>query len=239
MRAQVRRRHLIIVLATALVAVLLGIAALLVFHTDRAAAPTAPPSQPPGAGTQSGLPPREPAPATPPGADQPGQPAPPPAAPGGAVAAASPPPAAPCFAEVSSLPAGADIVLGQTNVIGTTPQRVALPCGAPIELLIRKPRLVAVTRVVTPTPEGVAVKVALAKPTFLVKISSTPEGAAISLNGKPLGVTPTTVKVPAFESSTLNVTKDGYEPETEKVAPKANGGTVHTVLKRIERRKPR
>jgi hypothetical protein len=37
----------------------------------------------------------------------------------------------------------------------------------------------------------------------------------------------------------LNITKDGYEPEVENVVPRPNGATVHTVLRRIERKKPR
>jgi len=143
-----------------------------------------------------------------------------------------------CFVNVSSQPAGADIVLDQA-VIGATPQRVTLPCGNPVDLLIRKPHLVSVARTITPTPDGVPLKVTLSKQTFLVKVSSAPEGATITLNGKSLGVTPTTVKVPAFESSALNLAKDGYETETEMVAPKDNGGRVHTALKRLERKKPR
>jgi hypothetical protein len=130
-------------------------------------------------------------------------------------------------------------VLGQAGVIGTTPQRVALPCGGPVELVIRKPRMAPSTRTVTPTPEGVPVKVALARQTFLVKVSSTPEGATITLNGRSLGVTPTTIKVPAFESSTLNLAKDGYEIEVEKVAPRKDGSIVRTVLRRLERKKQR
>jgi hypothetical protein len=46
------------------------------------------------------------------------------------------------------------------------------------------------------------------------------------------------VKVPAFESSTLTLSKDGFEPDTAQVAPKANGAVVHGVLKRLERRRP-
>ena len=88
------------------------------------------------------------------------------------------------------------------------------------------------------TPNGARVKVALAKPTFLVKVSSAPPGATITLNGRPLGVTPTTVKVPAGESSVLMIVKDGYATETETVAPKSNGLAVHAELKRLENKKP-
>jgi hypothetical protein len=140
-----------------------------------------------------------------------------------------------CFAEVSSVPAGAEIVIDESNVIGLTPQRVALPCGHPVDLVIRKARLVPVTRTITPGPRGMKLKVALTKQTFQVRVSSNPEGAMVTLNGRALGVTPTTVRVPVFELSTLTITKDGYETETQKVAPKANGSALHAQLKRLDR----
>jgi len=139
---------------------------------------------------------------------------------------------------VSSVPSGAEIIIDETRVIGTTPQKVALPCGKPVDLLIRKGKLVAANRTVTPTPNGARVRVALARPTFLVKVSSTPPGATITLNGRSLGVTPTTVKVPAGESSALMIVKDGYATETETVAPKSNGLAVHADLKRLDHKKP-
>jgi PEGA domain-containing protein len=255
MPSQVRRRHLIIMLATALVAVLLGIAAMLLFR--RPPAPVSPGSPVDEQSGRSETPapgesPRAPAddhgapptPSAPPGAAPPGAA---PAAPAGSgatdpthAAAPSPPvPAGGCYADVSSVPAGADILLDQASVIGTTPQRVALPCGHPVELLVRKPHMVPVTHTITPTPEGASVQFVLARQTFLVKVSSTPPGAAVTLGTKSLGVTPTMVKVPAFESSTLSIAKDGYETETETVAPRGNGTAVHTVLKKSEHKKPR
>ena len=79
----------------------------------------------------------------------------------------------------------------------------------------------------------------LVRQTFLVKVSSTPPGATVTLGGKSLGVTPTMVKVPAFESSTLSIAKDGYEIESETVAPRGNGTAVHTVLRKAEHKKLR
>jgi hypothetical protein len=138
-----------------------------------------------------------------------------------------------CFADVRSMPDEAEIVLGQ-NVIGTTPQRVALPCGQPVDLVLRKQRLAQATRTVLPTPEGTVVQIELAKQAFLIKVSSTPPGATVTFNGKSLGVTPTIVKLPAFETSTLNIGKDGYQTEAEKVAPKGTGVAIHTTLKKLE-----
>jgi hypothetical protein len=124
-------------------------------------------------------------------------------------------------------------VIDQTKVLGTTPARIPLPCS-PVELVFRKGRLAQVTRTVRPTPGGVKLKVTLVRQSVLVRVSSTPEGATITLNGKPLGVTPTTVRVPAFESSSLLITKDGYEHATEAVTPKSSGATIRTRLKKLD-----
>lgn len=142
-----------------------------------------------------------------------------------------------CSAEISSAPPGAEIVIAE-NVVGTTPQKLTLPCGTPVDIELRKARFTPVTRRIMPIPQGAKLRVLLAKPTFLVKVSSNPPGATITLNGRSLGVTPTTIKVPQFDSSTLVIVKDGYATETQTIAPRANGLSVHTDLKPAERKKP-
>jgi len=271
MRAAQRRRRLIIVLASALVAVLLGIAGLLVMRTRPGAtqiarSPTSEPrpsakqtsaadpgpsrtaSSTPSSTTAASPAPGGAVPSAEPGASPPtaqtGGAAPPPAEPsaGPAPDPAPAPVAAPsrnCFADVRSQPSGAEIFVAKSRVPGTTPKRIALPCGAPVDLVIRKARLAPVTRTITPTPEPMLVEVSLTRQTFLVKVSSTPSGATITLGGKALGVTPTIVRVPAYEASILSISKDGYELDTERVAPRSNGLAVHTVLKRSDRKKTR
>jgi len=254
-------RRAIIVIVSALVAVVIGIVLLLLFRgkhdagtapgtaVDKArSTPVEPkPTEPAAsaadptkaASTATADPPPDPAapkPSTASPAPAPGNAT---AAGSNAVAGAVLPEESTCFAEVSSVPAGAEIVIDQTNVIGTTPQKVTLPCGNPIELVIRKGRFVPSVQTITPTTEGMKIKVVLIKPTFQVKVSSTPAGAAITLNGKSLGVTPTIIKIPAFESSALTITKDGYATETERVTPKSNGVAVHTALKKLDHKKPR
>lgn len=248
------RRRLIIVIVSALVAVVIGIVVLATrggkhdtnttpgSESDKPRAPavTPKPSKTSAATTTNTTDPAAPDPKTPPAPPAAGSGNPAAATGSNAVAGAAPPAATTCFAEITSVPTGAEIVIDQTNVIGTTPKKVTLPCGAPVELMIRKGRLVPATRTVTPAPDGVKLKVTLAKQTFQLKVSSTPAGATIMLNGKPLGITtPTTVKVPAFEASTLTIAKDGYATETETVTPKSNGLAVHTTLKKLDRKKPR
>jgi len=235
------RRRAIIVFASAVVVVVAGIAAVAVLTGKSAATSGQVPALP--APPRAAPAPTAPAPTAPsPSAPAPSAPAPRPPSPAAAsgAAPATEAVAAPalatgeCFADISSVPSGAEIVLDQ-RVLGTTPRKVKLPCGGPVELVFRKGRLAPVARMITPTPQGAKLKVTLARQSFLVKVSSTPEGATITLNGKPLGVTPTTVKLPAFESSALKIAKDGYETDTETVAPKASGSIIRAQLKKLDR----
>ena len=223
LHGRARNRRLLIVVLSAMLAVAIGVAT--VAWTSRRSAPDAPPparsssSTPPTTSAAPAPLPVEPDPAAPVHAAKP-------------TTATAP---SHCFADVSSVPSGAEIVADNNTVLGTTPQTVPLPCGAPIDLLIRKARLVPVTRSVTPTTGGVKIRVALTKQTALVKLSSSPAGATVTLDGRTLGITPTTIKLPVLETSTLAITKNGYEPLTEKVSPKASGATVRVQLRRPER----
>ncbi|MBA3391260.1 MAG: PEGA domain-containing protein [Deltaproteobacteria bacterium] len=139
-----------------------------------------------------------------------------------------------CIVELTSVPPGAEIVHDRT-VVGTTPAKLTLPCGVAAKLALRKARFVAAQRVVTPSAKPIKLRVALAKTTFSVKVSSTPTGATITSNGKSLGVTPAAVKLPAFEASTILITKDGFTPESQTITPKQNNQAVHTALKKKRR----
>ena len=145
-------------------------------------------------------------------------------------------PATRCTVEVTSVPAGADVLVqGSKDVLGTTPATLELPCGDETRLLVRKARFSSAVRPVTPTEAGAKLRVALAKLTFSVKVSSSPAGASISVNGKSVAVTPTTMKLPAFETSTVTFSKDGYNVESQRVTPKQNNQTVHAQLKKKRR----
>ncbi len=147
-------------------------------------------------------------------------------------AAAAPPPPTTCSVKVASFPAGAEVVVDE-HVVAHTPGAIDLPCGVETKLWFRKPPLIAQTRVITPKAGVDApVRVALAKVTFTVKVSSTPTGAAITVNGKAAGVTPSNVKLNAFEAATVVMTKAGYEPFSASITPKQNGQAVHGALKK-------
>jgi len=246
LRAQTVRRRAIIVLVSALIAVAIGIVVLLALRGNhdadtsaiskvkpRESSQVAPPVSPADIRPEPPAPRAQPAP-PPTGSPSANIPDTPPTGATNAVAE-TPPAAGDCFADVSSAPTGAEIVLGENNVIGTTPKDVVLPCGKPVDLLIRKNRHVPVLKTITPTPEGAKLRVTLAKQTFQVRVSSTPPGATITLAGRSLGVTPALVNVPAFELSVLALTKEGYAIATEKVVANSSGLSFHTTLTRLER----
>lgn len=149
----------------------------------------------------------------------------------------APPSSTDCAVKVSSTPAGADIFIANQPV-GKTPTELTLPCGVETKLSLRRARYVNANVTVKPSAEKPRpVKVALAHVTMTVKVSSTPAGATITVGAKSMGVTPTTVKLPAFEASTLKISKPGFSVETHKVTPKQNNVSVHAVLKKTAKSK--
>jgi len=142
-----------------------------------------------------------------------------------------------CFIDVTSVPPGADVVLDPDNVIGTTPAKLPLPCGAAAKVTIRKAKFAYQVRTITPTPDGAKIKVVFAKLMYSVKISSQPAGATITLNAKWMGFTPTVVKLPAFETSWLTIAKDGYTADTQKITPKQNNQSVYSTLKKLPKKR--
>jgi hypothetical protein len=140
-------------------------------------------------------------------------------------------PTSTCGVEVASTPPGADVIVDKT-VLGQTPNTFQLPCGTEVKLLVKKSKFIGVTKSVTPGPDTAPIKVTLAAAVFSVKVTSTPAGATITVGGKQMGVTPTTIKIPAFASSTITLTKDGFQPDTQKLAPRQNNLPYHVTLKK-------
>ena len=163
--------------------------------------------------------------ATPPTETPSEKPAPPPVAAGG-----------PCTVAVSSVPTGADILLGKQK-LGTTPGSFELPCGTESTLTLKKAKFVATTKSITPSAEKTnKLVVKLGKVMFSIKVTSSPAGATITVGGKNAGVTPATVKVPGFEASSITIAKSGFASDTSKVTAKSNGQSHHVTLKKATRR---
>jgi hypothetical protein len=148
-----------------------------------------------------------------------------------------PPPPQTCNVEVATTPAGAEVSLEDKTVLGQTPGTFPLPCGAATKLTIKKTKYLTVIRSVTPAPDGTKLAVTLGQGMFSVKVTSSPAGATITVSGKPKGVTPTALQLPAFTTQTIVLTKDGYATDAQKVVIKSNGLTHHVTLKKGGRRR--
>jgi hypothetical protein len=145
-------------------------------------------------------------------------------------------PSGPCKVAVSSVPTGADVLLGKQK-LGTTPGSFELPCGTESKLTLKKAKYVATPRSITPSADKsnkLAVK--LSRVMFSLKVTSTPAGATITVGGKSAGVTPATVRVAGYETSTIKISKSGFAADTSKVTAKSNGQSHHVTLKRASRR---
>lgn len=152
----------------------------------------------------------------------------------GTAAVAPAPPVATdkCSIEIKSLPSGADVYVDKQK-LATTPGKIELPCGVEARLSLRKKSYPNTVRSFTPAADkSNRVLIKLSKPMVSVKVTSMPAGATIMAGGKSLGVTPTTIKLPANEATSLTLTKPGFASDTQRVSPKQNNATHHVMLKK-------
>jgi hypothetical protein len=137
-----------------------------------------------------------------------------------------------CKVTIKSIPAGADVLLGKQK-LGTAPGTFELPCGSESKLTLRKRSFTKEVRSFTPSPaKSNQLVVRLGRHMISVKVTSTPAGATITAGGRSVGVTPTTIRLPASGSSTIRLTKPGYAAETKRLSVRQKKGTVHVTLKR-------
>ena len=115
---------------------------------------------------------------------------------------------------------------------GSTPVTLNLPCKKSTAVFERL-RYGDTKKAFTPK-KGKTTKVAvrLDRPMFSVKVTSTPSGAAVTVNGRNAGKTPATVKVTGFQAATIKVSKPGFQAKTTKVTAKKNGTVVNVPLRR-------
>jgi hypothetical protein len=137
-----------------------------------------------------------------------------------------------CTVQLASTPNGAEIYIGRKKS-GTTPTKLELPCGVETKVSLRKAKFANTLKAFTPQadkPNKLMYK--LKRDIVSVKVTSTPPGATITFGGKSVGVTPTTIKLPQFDTSTITLTKPGYSAEKARVTPKQNNAAQHVTLKR-------
>jgi serine/threonine protein kinase len=137
--------------------------------------------------------------------------------------------------QITSDPIGAMVsVQGQKR--GTTPLETSLPTGQPLEFLFEKEGFQSRTVSETVTGERTAFgPYVLAKEvpaTSTLKITSTPEGAKISINGKLTNLTtPATVEnLPVTQTLRVRINLEGYTPQTKTIVLKEDPGPLDFEL---------
>jgi hypothetical protein len=157
-------------------------------------------------------------------------PAPPPSAnvAPAAVAPEAPVPEAPATCKVSftSSPETVDVVLGG-EVLGTTPFEHEGSCDA-YAVTFQREKYQSQTLEVAAGASSLEVR--LERPQFKVKVTSRPSGATVKVGGESVGKTPVTIKLPGFETTSLELVRGGVTT-TQRVYPGKSGHKVDVKLK--------
>jgi hypothetical protein len=141
-----------------------------------------------------------------------------------------------CTVTVASVPTGGSIVIGKEKR-GTTPADIELPCGKQVTVAVRKAKFDTADREITPhagKPTKLTLK--LLRPSVMVKVTSSPAGATITVRGKSMGVTPARIRLTANVPASIVLSKPGYTTDTTKLTPKGNSPSHHATLKKSGKR---
>ena len=127
-----------------------------------------------------------------------------------------------CELTVVSSPSGAEITLDGSPA-GTTPTEITdLPCGEPIQLVVRAQAQEDWKKTLTLRDgESKKLRVSLHRPRTTLRVTSTPPGARVRLGGKTLGKTPFSTNVIVGQRNNVTVSLYGYVEESKTVRAKA------------------
>lgn len=134
---------------------------------------------------------------------------------------------------VHSEPAGAAVLLDGRETGVTTDGELALPArDAPVRVSLRKPGYAEATRELRPPFPGEPLRFTLrALPRAArLRVSSTPAGAQVSLDGQDQGRTPLTLSVDTSQAHELRLRLEGYETHEVALAPGADPPDVAVTL---------
>ena len=134
-----------------------------------------------------------------------------------------------CTLKLNSDPSGAEVV-NDKDVLGVTPFSIDVACDEPLLLKFRKAKWIGTSKTLKPTRKGVSFTARLAKPALSIRVTSTPPGASVTVNGKPAGLTPATVKIAPGTATTIAVSKKGFVPAAKKHTAKASNELVNFSL---------
>jgi len=159
-----------------------------------------------------------------------------PARPPAPVAAAPAPASGECVASINSTPPGVKATVGAV-ALGPTPVAAAhVPCHG--TLVLEHPRYDRFEKQLALTagkPE--TFNLVMTRPQALLTLSSTPPGAAITVNGVAAGKTPATVKLPAFTNASIALALTGHKPWQQKVYVKGKKQALSAALESLQKPK--
>jgi hypothetical protein len=135
-----------------------------------------------------------------------------------------------CSLSVSASVAGSTIYV-DGKARGKVPADIAAACDVPVAVEVRHPRYETFKSTVTPSGGTVEIAATLEREKTTVTVTSDPP-AQVTYNGKVIGTTPLTTKVPRFEQSTLYFKARGMAPDWRRIVPKTATKAVSVTLKK-------
>jgi hypothetical protein len=139
-----------------------------------------------------------------------------PAEPGASPAADPEAPVVPVQVEVTSLPRGADVLVGDKRV-GMSPLRVELPLGRPADVTVRSAGFAPQTRTITASSDHGPERFKLEPLDYLLFVRTEPPGAELEIGGKS-ATAPGPLALGHLDGSVLvTVSKAGHQRMTRPV----------------------
>lgn len=132
-----------------------------------------------------------------------------------------------CKVQFTSSPDAAEVVIAG-KVAGLTPFTYEGSCGG-FDATFRRERYQPQTHAVA--PGAAAAEVRLERPSFKIRVTSRPAGATVSIAGVAAGKTPVTVALPGYETTSIELSRSGYAPITQRVYAGKSGQKVDVKLK--------
>lgn len=87
------------------------------------------------------------------------------------------------------------------------------------------------TQVHTIAPGDTTADVRLERPGFKVKVTSRPAGATVKVGGAAVGKTPVVITLPGYETTSIELTRNGYAVTSQRVYAGKSGQKVDVKLK--------
>jgi hypothetical protein len=135
-----------------------------------------------------------------------------------------------CYLNAMTSPVGATVLI-DNRVSGRTPLRTRVSCGQH-GVKFEMANFQAATRTVT-VRRGETEKISaeLSRPRAVLRVESSPSGAAVLVNGSSVGVTPLTTTIAGFVQSTVTLSKPGYKTISKPINPTSTSARMSVTFK--------